>query len=199
MGEVYKARDARLGRDVAIKVLAASITNESERLKRFEQEARAVAALNHPNILTIYEIETHDGSPYLVSELLEGETLAAQSLNGVLASGTRVTHTIPAGTIGNSQALETVRETWMADDLKVPVMTKTTDPRMGTTTMELTAARKGPRTYKGSPSVESAATQPFNSPQKSDLSSAENATQLQPLTSLFRFGDSSNSRICLPV
>jgi hypothetical protein len=66
------------------------------------------------------------------------EALAARSMNGVLASGTRVTHTIPAGTIGNSQALETVRESWMADDLKVPVMTKVTDPRMGTTTTELT-------------------------------------------------------------
>jgi len=66
------------------------------------------------------------------------ETLAAKSMNGVIASGTRVTHTIPAGTIGNSQALETVRETWLADDLKVPVMTKVTDPRMGTMTTELT-------------------------------------------------------------
>jgi hypothetical protein len=66
------------------------------------------------------------------------ETLAAQSMNGMLASGTRVTHTIPAGTIGNSLALVTVRETWMADDLKVPLMTKTSDPRMGTMTMELT-------------------------------------------------------------
>jgi Tol biopolymer transport system component len=84
MGEVYKARDARLGRDVAIKVLSASITNESERLKRFEQEARAVAALNHPNILTIYEIEAHDGCPYLVSEVLEGETLQQRLREGSL-------------------------------------------------------------------------------------------------------------------
>src|SRR5580658_49195 len=84
MGEVYKARDARLGRDVAIKVLSNSIANESERLKRFEQEARAVAALNHPNILTIYEIETHDGNPYLVSELLEGETLQHRLRDGAL-------------------------------------------------------------------------------------------------------------------
>jgi hypothetical protein len=66
------------------------------------------------------------------------ETLAAQSIHGIVASGTRVTHTIPAGTIGNSQAIETVRETWMADDLKVPLMTKMADPRMGTTVMELT-------------------------------------------------------------
>ncbi len=66
------------------------------------------------------------------------EALAARTMNGIIASGTRVTHSIPAGTIGNSQALDTVRETWMADDLKVPVMTKVTDPRFGTTTMELT-------------------------------------------------------------
>lgn len=66
------------------------------------------------------------------------ETLAARSMNGMLASGTRVTHTIPAGEIGNSQALETVRETWMSDDLKVALMSKTTDPRNGTSTMELT-------------------------------------------------------------
>jgi Tol biopolymer transport system component/tRNA A-37 threonylcarbamoyl transferase component Bud32 len=84
MGEVYRARDARLGRDVAIKILPSSLTNEGERLKRFEQEARSVAALNHPNILTIYEIETHDGSPYLVSELLEGETLQQRLREGAL-------------------------------------------------------------------------------------------------------------------
>lgn len=65
------------------------------------------------------------------------ETLAARSMNGMIASGSRVTHTIPAGTIGNSQAIETVRETWMADDLKVPLMTKVADPRMGTTVTEL--------------------------------------------------------------
>ena len=66
------------------------------------------------------------------------ETLAAQSMHGMMASGSRVTHTIPAGTIGNSQAIETVRETWMADDLKVPLMTKVADPRRGTTVTELT-------------------------------------------------------------
>jgi Tol biopolymer transport system component len=84
MGEVYKARDARLGRDVAIKILPATLPNEGERLKRFEQEARSVAALNHPNILTIYEINTHDGAPYLVSELLEGETLQSRLREGAL-------------------------------------------------------------------------------------------------------------------
>jgi hypothetical protein len=66
------------------------------------------------------------------------ETLAAQSINGVLASGSRVTHTIAAGAIGNSQPIEIVRETWISDDLKAPVMTKTSDPRTGTTVTQLT-------------------------------------------------------------
>jgi hypothetical protein len=71
------------------------------------------------------------------------ETMAAQPVNGVIATGTRVTHTIPAGQIGNSAAIETVRETWMAEDLKVPVRSRTTDPRMGTNTMELTNLLRG--------------------------------------------------------
>jgi hypothetical protein len=71
------------------------------------------------------------------------ETLAAQSIHGMTASGTRVTRTIPAGTIGNSQAIETVRETWMSDDLKVPVTTKVADPRMGTVVTELTNINRG--------------------------------------------------------
>src|SRR5262245_58486916 len=75
MGEVYRARDTRLGRDVAIKVLPASFSDDAERLHRFQQEACAASALNHPNILSIYDVGTHDGSPYVVSELLEGQTL----------------------------------------------------------------------------------------------------------------------------
>jgi predicted Ser/Thr protein kinase len=75
MGEVYRARDTRLGRDVAIKVLAAAVSQDAERLRRFEQEARATGMLNHPNILAIYDVGTHEGSFYVVSELLEGETL----------------------------------------------------------------------------------------------------------------------------
>src|SRR5215467_12002134 len=77
MGEVYRARDPRLRRDVAIKVIPASFANDAERLRRFEQESHAVAALNHPNILAIYDVGTRDGAPYLVSELLEGESLRA--------------------------------------------------------------------------------------------------------------------------
>jgi len=75
MGEVYRARDTRLGRDVAVKVLPASFSSDRDRLHRFEQEACAAGALNHPNILSIHDIGTHDGAPYVVSELLEGETL----------------------------------------------------------------------------------------------------------------------------
>src|SRR5262245_9607406 len=78
MGEVYRARDARLARDVAIKVLPPAFAADVDRLRRFEQEARAAAALNHPNILAVYDIGTHDGAPYIVSELLEGETLRAR-------------------------------------------------------------------------------------------------------------------------
>jgi eukaryotic-like serine/threonine-protein kinase len=75
MGEVYRARDPRLGRDVAIKVLPSAFSADADRLRRFEQEARAASALNHPNILTIHDIGTHNGVSYVVSELLEGETL----------------------------------------------------------------------------------------------------------------------------
>jgi eukaryotic-like serine/threonine-protein kinase len=84
MGEVYRARDARLGRDVAIKVLPESFASESDRLRRFEQEARAVAALNHPNILAVHDIGAQDGIPYIVTELLEGRTLREQLNDGAL-------------------------------------------------------------------------------------------------------------------
>jgi serine/threonine protein kinase len=77
MGEVYRAKDTRLGRDIALKILPESFARDSDRLRRFEQEARAVAALNHTNILAIHDIGQHDGSPFLVSELLEGESLRA--------------------------------------------------------------------------------------------------------------------------
>ena len=84
MGEVYRARDPRLGREVAIKVLPSGSAPDSERLRRFEQEARATAALNHPNILAVFDIGSQDGSPYIVSELLEGETLRARLNSGPL-------------------------------------------------------------------------------------------------------------------
>jgi len=75
MGEVYRARDTRLDREVAIKIVLTSFSNDSDRLKRFEQEARATSALNHPNILTVYDVGTYEESPFIVAELLEGEEL----------------------------------------------------------------------------------------------------------------------------
>jgi serine/threonine protein kinase len=75
MGEVCRARDPRLGRDVAIKVLPDALRTDPERLRRFEQEARAASALNHPNVLVVLDVGAHEGVPYVVSELLEGETL----------------------------------------------------------------------------------------------------------------------------
>ena len=83
MGEVYRARDPQLARFVAIKVLP-SLSSDPDRLRRFEQEARAAAALNHPNILSVYQLGTHDGAPYMVSELLEGETLREDLRQGLL-------------------------------------------------------------------------------------------------------------------
>jgi eukaryotic-like serine/threonine-protein kinase len=82
MGEVYRARDTTLGREVAIKVLPALHSQGPDRLRRFQQEARAAAALNHPNILAVFQLGTHEGAPYLVSELLEGGTLREQLMRG---------------------------------------------------------------------------------------------------------------------
>ncbi len=89
MGEVYRARDTRLGRDVALKILPESFAREADRLRRFAQEARAVAALNHPNILAVFDIGEHgadpqNGAPFLVSELLDGESLRAALDRGPL-------------------------------------------------------------------------------------------------------------------
>ncbi len=85
MGEVYRARDPRLGRDVALKILPESFATDPDRLRRFEQEARAVAALNHPNILAIHDIGEQSAAPYLVSELLEGTSLRAELESGPLS------------------------------------------------------------------------------------------------------------------
>ena len=84
MGEVYRARDTRLGRDVAVKVMPASFATDVDRLRRFEQEARTVAALNHPNIIGLFDIGTHEGAPYIVSELLEGQTVRDRLRDGAV-------------------------------------------------------------------------------------------------------------------
>ncbi|MEQ1910281.1 MAG: serine/threonine-protein kinase, partial [Vicinamibacterales bacterium] len=102
MGAVYRAHDARLGRDVAIKVLHADVVADAERLRRFEQEARAVASLNHPNILALHDIghaqpaagEGQESGPYIVSELLEGETLRSRLAAGPLSARKAVEYAV---------------------------------------------------------------------------------------------------------
>jgi TolB-like protein/Tfp pilus assembly protein PilF len=84
MGEVYRARDTRLDRDVALKVLPPEFASDTDRLRRFEQEARAAGQLNHPNILTVFDVGTHEGAPYIVTELLGGETLSERLRQGGL-------------------------------------------------------------------------------------------------------------------
>src|SRR5512144_882814 len=84
MGEVYRAKDARLGRDVAIKVLPASFSQDADRLRRFEQEAKAAGILNHPNITAVHDVGSHESAPYVVQELLEGETLRSLLAGGRL-------------------------------------------------------------------------------------------------------------------
>nr|MDQ3421284.1 serine/threonine protein kinase [Acidobacteriota bacterium] len=84
MGEVYRAKDSKLGRDVAIKVLHEAVAQDAERLGRFEREARALAALSHPNIVTIFAVEESDGTRFLTMELVEGETLDTVITSGGL-------------------------------------------------------------------------------------------------------------------
>jgi Tol biopolymer transport system component len=86
MGEVYRARDERLGREVAVKVLPAALAGDADRLRRFEQEARAAGQLNHPNVLAVHDVGAQQGRPYLVTELLEGETLRQRLEQGPLAA-----------------------------------------------------------------------------------------------------------------
>ena len=87
MGQVYRARDQRLSRDVALKVVHADLAQDSERLRRFEQEAKAAGALNHPNIVAVYDTGETGGSPFIVTELLQGETLRDRMAGGAI--GTR--------------------------------------------------------------------------------------------------------------
>src|SRR5262245_43434412 len=84
MGEVYRARDPRLGREVALKLIAETFATDAGRVNRFEQEARAAGQLNHPNILAVHDIGIHAGAPYIVSELLDGESIRSRLRGGPL-------------------------------------------------------------------------------------------------------------------
>ncbi len=95
MGEVYRARDTRLGRDVALKVLPGSFASDPERLARFEQEARAAAALNHPNIIAVHDLGQHAGAPFIVTELLDGMSLREALSGGALAARKAIEYGVP--------------------------------------------------------------------------------------------------------
>ena len=97
MGEVYRARDPRLSREVAIKVLPPSFSSDADRLRRFEQEARAAGVLNHPNITAVYDVGKHEGAPYVVQELLEGETLRSVLAGGRLSARRTIDHALQIG------------------------------------------------------------------------------------------------------
>ncbi|HKC25961.1 MAG TPA: serine/threonine-protein kinase, partial [Thermoanaerobaculia bacterium] len=126
MGEVYRARDVRLGRAVAVKVLSTRFRADESRLKRFEQEARAVGSLAHPNILALHDIGTHEGAPFLVTELLEGETLAGRLKSGPLS----VRKTIELG-IAVAHGLAAAHEKGIVHrDLKPENVFLTTDGRV---------------------------------------------------------------------
>ena len=116
MGDVYHARDPRLGREVAIKVLPEDVADRKH-LRRFEQEARAAGALNHPNVLAVHDVGTHEGAPYVVSELLEGHTLKARLEGGPL-SVRKAASTRPA------------KATWtrMPGRIRVPIRPRQHDP-----------------------------------------------------------------------
>jgi serine/threonine protein kinase len=96
MGEVYRARDPRLARDVAVKVIRSESALDADRRRRFEDEARAVGALNHPNVLSVFDVGTENGQPYVVFELLEGESLAARLQRGPLSVGAALDYGVQA-------------------------------------------------------------------------------------------------------
>ena len=98
MGEVYRALDTRLGREVALKILPAAYSRDPDRLRRFEQEARAAGRLNHPNVLTVYDVGVHQGAPYIVTELLEGQELRTE-----LKAGSRFHNGEPSSTRSRSR------------------------------------------------------------------------------------------------
>jgi Tol biopolymer transport system component len=118
MGEVYRARDLGLGREVAIKVLPEEVAQDPHRLQRFRHEARAASSLNHPNILDVHDIGTHEGAPYLVCELLEGETLRGRLREGPLPVGEAVGYGVQiARGLGAAQAKGIIHRDLKPDNL----------------------------------------------------------------------------------
>src|SRR5947209_5175357 len=158
MGVVYRARDTRLGRDVAIKVLTHVATDDRERLQRFEQEARATGILNHPNLLTIYDVGHDAGGAYIVSELLEGETLRDRLARGPLAPRRAVD-----GALQIAQGLAAAHEKGIVHrDLKPENVYLTRDGRAKILDFGLAklAEQQGPSPELSAPPAASPATEP---------------------------------------
>ena len=147
MGEVYRARDARLKRDVAIKVLPTSYSQDADRLRRFEQEAQSAGGLNHPNITAVYDLGSHDGAPYIVTELLEGETLRARLSGGAIAVRKAIDYAVQI-----AKGLAAAHEKGIIHrDLKPENLFLTSDGRVkildfGLAKLTQTEAQSGPQT-----------------------------------------------------
>jgi serine/threonine protein kinase len=147
MGEVWKARDPRLGREVAIKVLPSALSKDPERLKRFEQEARAASSLNHPSITAVYDIGSHEGSLYVVSELLEGETLRGRLAAGPLPPRKAVDYAVQI-----ARGLAAAHEKGIVHrDLKPENLFVLTDGREKTRPSASSPRTTSPSTWKPSP------------------------------------------------
>ena len=156
MGEVYRAHDTRLGRDVAIKVLPEALANDPDRLRRFEQEARTIAALNHPNILGIHDIGTHDGSPFLVSEFLEGQTLREKLESGPMPVGRVIEYAL-----GIAQGLAAAHEKGIVHrDLKPENVFVTRDGRVKVLDFGLAKLVRPEENHEGTVTLTSPATLP---------------------------------------
>jgi serine/threonine protein kinase len=153
MGEVYRARDPRLNRDVAIKVLPESFSRDADRLLRFTQEAQAAAALNHPNILAVYDVGSHDNAPYIVSELLDGATLRDQLKKGPIRKAVEIAVGIASG-LAAAHAKGIVHR-----DLKPENIFLTTDGRVKILDFGL-AKLLGPATNAGEVETRLGETQP---------------------------------------
>ncbi len=153
MGEVYRASDDRLGREVALKLLKPALANDPDRLRRFEQEARSAAALNHPNIVAVFDIGMHAGSPYIVSELLQGQTLRQKLLEGPLTVRQANDYAIQI-----AQGLVAAHEKHIVHrDLKPENLFLTTDNRLKI--VDFGIAKLTGREMSGEQSVESMTTQ----------------------------------------
>ena len=142
MGEVYRARDDRLRRDVAIKVLPAKFREDQQRLARFETEARAVGGLNHPGILSVFDVGVHNGTPYLVTELLEGATLRDKLVGGPLPTRKAVDHAVQI-----AQALAAAHDKGIVHrDLKPSNLFVTKDGRVKILDFGIARANESPET-----------------------------------------------------